>query len=34
MMLAIECIEGFIYIFIPVVGVFATVDFRYKKKTK
>lgn len=33
-MLAIECIEGFIYIFIPVVGLFASADFRYKKKQK
>ncbi len=32
MMLAIECIEGFIYIFIPVLGVLTAVDFRYKKK--
>lgn len=31
-MLAIECIEGFIYIFIPIVGLFATADARYKKK--
>lgn len=33
-MLAIECIEGFIYIFIPVVGLLATTDFHYKKKQK
>ena len=30
-MLAIECIEGYIYIFIPVVFIFATVSVRYKK---
>jgi hypothetical protein len=32
-MLAIECIEGFIYVFLPVVAVLSTVDFRYNKKT-
>lgn len=31
-MLAIECIEGFIYIFIPIVAFFASADFRYKKR--
>jgi len=31
-MLAIECIEGYIYVFLPVVGVFAMADFRHKKK--
>jgi hypothetical protein len=31
-MLAIECIEGYIYVFIPVVCIFATVSIRYKKK--
>ncbi len=31
-MLAIECIEGYIYVFLPVVCVFSMVDFRYKKK--
>ena len=31
-MLAIECIEGYIYIFIPVVCIFATVSIHYKKK--
>jgi hypothetical protein len=31
-MLAIECIEGNIYIFIPVVFIFATVSVHYKKK--
>ena len=31
-MLAVECIEGNIYIFIPVVFVFTTVNIRYKKK--
>ena len=31
-MLAIECIEGYIYVFIPVVCIFATVSVRYKKK--
>lgn len=30
-MLAIECIEGNIYFFIPVVFIFTTVNFRYKK---
>ena len=31
-MLVIECIEGYIYFFIPVICIFATVSFRYKKK--
>ena len=31
-MLAIECIEGNIYFFIPVVFIFTTVHVRYKKK--
>ncbi|MBR3412652.1 MAG: hypothetical protein IKG81_08185 [Bacteroidales bacterium] len=31
-MLAIECIEGYIYVFLPVVCIFATVSIRYKKK--
>lgn len=31
-MLAIECIEGFIFIFIPIIGLFASADFRYKKR--
>jgi len=31
-MLAIECIEGYIYLFLPIVGLFATADFRYKVK--
>jgi hypothetical protein len=31
-MLAIECIEGNIYIFIPVVFIFATVSVHYKKR--
>ena len=31
-MLAIECIEGYIYLFVPVVGLFASADARYKKK--
>ena len=31
-MLAIECIEGNIYFFIPVVFIFTTVQVRYKKK--
>ena len=30
-MLAIECIEGYIYVFLPVVAVLSTVDFRYNK---
>ena len=33
-MLAIECIEGYIYVFLPVVFVFSTVSVRYKKKQK
>lgn len=33
-MLAIECIEGYIYLFLPIVGLFATADFRYKKRQK
>ena len=31
-MLAVECIEGNIYFFIPVVFIFTTVHVRYKKK--
>lgn len=31
-MLAIECIEGYIFLFIPIVVLFASADFRYKKK--
>lgn len=30
-MLAIECVEGYIYLFIPIVALFASADFRYKK---
>ena len=33
-MLAIECIEGYIYIFIPVVFIFTTVSVHYKKSKK
>ena len=33
-MLAIECIEGYIYVFLPVVFVFSTVSIRYKKKQR
>ncbi len=33
-MLAIECIEGYIYVFLPVVFVFSTISVRYKKKQK
>ena len=32
-MLAIECIEGCISLFVPVVALFASADARYKKKT-
>lgn len=31
-MLTIECIEGIIYLFIPIVSLFATVDFLHKKR--
>lgn len=31
-MLVIECIEGYIYFFLPVIIAFATVSYRYKKK--
>lgn len=31
-MLAIECIEGYVYLFIPIVGLFVSVDAMYKKK--
>lgn len=31
-MLAIECIEGYIYVFLPVVFIFTSVSIRYKKK--
>ena len=30
-MLAIECIEGYIYLFVPIVALFASADFHYKK---
>lgn len=33
-MLTIECIEGYIYLFIPIVGLFISADARYKKKNK
>lgn len=33
-MLAIECIEGYIYVFLPVVALLSMADFRYSKKTK
>ena len=33
-MLAIECIEGYIYLFVPIVGLFFSADFRYKKNIK
>lgn len=32
-MLAIECIEGCIYLFLPIVGLFISADAHYKKKT-
>ena len=32
-MLAIECIEGYIYLFLPIVVLFASADYRYKKNT-
>ncbi len=31
-MLAIECIEGYIYLFLPIVALFVSADARYKKK--
>ena len=31
-MLTIECIEGYIYLFIPIVGLFVSADARYKKR--
>ena len=31
-MLAIECIEGYIYLFIPIVGLFISADARYRKR--
>ncbi len=31
-MLAIECIEGYIYLFVPIVGLFFSADFHYTKK--
>lgn len=31
-MLAIECIEGYIYLFIPIVGLFISADARYHKR--
>ena len=30
-MLAIECIEGYIYLFLPIVVLFASADYHYKK---
>ena len=33
-MLAIECIEGYIYLFLPVVFIFSTVSILYKKKQR
>ena len=33
-MLAIECIEGYIYVFLPVVVIFTMVSIRYKKSKK
>ena len=33
-MLAIECIEGYIYLFIPIVGLFVSADYRYNKKAR
>lgn len=32
-MLAIECIEGYIYLFLPIVALFVSADAHYKKKT-
>ena len=32
-MLAIECIEGYIYLFLPIVGLFVSADAHYKKNT-
>ena len=32
-MLAIECIEGYIYLFLPIVALFVSADARYKKKS-
>lgn len=31
-MLAIECIEGYIYLFLPIVGLFVSADAHYKKR--
>ena len=31
-MLAIECIEGYIYLFLPIVVLFTSADARYNKK--
>ena len=31
-MLTIECIEGYIYLFIPIVGLFISADAHYKKR--
>lgn len=33
-MLAIECIEGYIYLFIPIVGLFISADARYRKRQR
>ena len=33
-MLSIECIEGYIYVFLPVVALLSMADFRYFKKTR
>ena len=32
-MLAIECIEGYIYLFLPIVALFVSADACYKKKS-
>lgn len=32
MMLAIECIEGYVYLFIPIVGLFFSANYNYNKK--
>ena len=33
-MLTIECIEGYIYVFLPVVAILSSVDFHYGRKSK
>ena len=33
-MLTIECIEGYIYLFIPIVGLFISADAHYKKRQR